>query len=139
MIREDFRTLKNFSYQELLNHYQSKGFSRFGSGIEIQKIKKSAMKKLQKLRTAIDRPIFFNSITEGKHSKNSAHYQGIAFDVRIGGKVNFNKVFQFAVDAGFQGIGHYPHWNKPGFHFDERKSGFKCWLRNKDGKYVGII
>jgi len=141
MKREQFKMLPNFSYQELINHYKSKGFDQFRAGIEISKIKYSALKKVQKLRTLIGRPIFFNSITEGKHVKNSAHYSGIAFDIRIGGKgaINWNKMFQYAVDAGFKGIGYYPFWNIPGFHVDDRPCGFKCWKRLKNGKYVGFL
>jgi len=141
MRREDFKKLPNFTYQEMLDHYRSKGYSTWGAKQEIAKVKFSFMKKLQKFRTLIGRPVFFNSLTDGKHVKGSVHYLAIAGDIWIGGKgkLNFNKLFQYAIDAGFQGIGYYPFWNRPGFHLDDRKNGFKCWLRNKAGQYVGLI
>lgn len=103
------------------------------------------MKKLQKFRTLIKRPVYFNCITEGRHASNSSHYKAEAFDIRIGGKgsINWNNILQCAIEAGFKGVGYYPNW-KPnrGFHLDDRKGLFKVWKRIKvKGKkvYRGII
>ena len=147
MIRADFRYLENFSYNELRWFYLSKGWKWEDTDQEIRKIKKNLFVKLQKFRdnlraAGIDRPIYFNSITDGRHSKNSLHYSGKAADVRIGGRggINWNKVLQCAVTAGFTGIGYYPHW-KPnrGMHLDIRAGGVKLWTRNAQGRYKGII
>jgi len=141
MIREDFRRLRNFSYQEVLDHYISKGFTVSMAKIEIGKIKLSAMLKLQKFRTRINRPVYFNCITEGKHAPGSAHYRFIAFDIRIGGKgkINWNNMIEAAIDVGFKGIGYYPFWNTPGMHVDDRTTSFQIWKRISTGKYVGVV
>jgi len=141
MTRNEFKKLPNFSYQEMHDHFISKGFSSFGAKQQIARVKFTFMKKLQKFRTLIGRPVFFNCLTEGKHAANSSHYKAEAADIRIGGKgkINWNKIFQHAVTAGFQGIGWYKYWNTPGFHVDDRKGGFKCWIRDKTGKYLGLI
>ncbi len=141
MTREEFRKLPNFGYQEMLNHFKSKGFSTWGAKQQVARVKFSFMKKLQRFRTLINRPVFYNCLTEGKHAKNSSHPKGEAGDIRIGGKgkINWNKMFQAAVEAGMKGIGFYPFWNTPGLHVDDRKGSFKCWKRLKNGKYVGLI
>ena len=144
MIREDFRKLPNFTYQEMLDHYTSKGHSVFNAKLQISKVKPALMKTLQKLRTKIGRPIYFNCLTEGSHVPKSLHYNGNAADIRIGGKgaKNWNHILQCAIEVGFKGIGFYPNWNTPGFHVDVRHSDFKCWKRIKvNGRkvYRGLI
>lgn len=141
MIKSDFDKLPNFSYQEMYLHYRNKGFSLLASSDHVSKVKLSFMIKLQKFRTLINRPIHFNCLTEGRHVKNSAHYSGIAADIRISGRgaINWNKMLQFAIDARFNGIGWYPCWNTPGLHLDDRKGDFKCWYRDSEGKYKGLI
>ena len=145
MRREDFKKLSNFTYQEMQDHYTGKGFSVWGARQQIARVKFSAMKKLQKFRTLVKRPVLYNCITEGKHVKNSSHPRGIAFDIRIGGKgaINFNNILQCAIEAGFKGIGYYPNWlPNRGFHLDDRLGVFKIWKRilvNKKKVYRGII
>ena len=144
MKKQDFDKLANFTYSEVYFFYKSKGLNPLK---EIPKIKKSLFVKLQKFRDllkaeGINRPILFNSITDGRHAKNSEHGRGNAVDVRLGGRgrINWNKVYQCAVESGFKGIGYYPTW-KPnrGFHLDNRKGSFKTWTRTSGGKYTGII
>jgi len=141
MTEQQFLLLPNISYLEIFNFYRKKGFDAPTAYKEIKKIKFSFMKKIQKFRTLIGRPIRFNSITEGKHAKNSSHPKGIAGDIRIGGKgaINWNKMVQHALTCGFVGIGYYPFWNTPGLHLDTRAGGIKLWKRLRNGKYVGFI
>ena len=144
MTREDFKKLRNFGYQEMLDHFKSKGFSTWGAKLQVARMKFSFMKKLQRFRSLIGRPVFYNCLTEGKHAKNSSHYRAEAADIRIGGKgkINWNNMLQCAVEAGMKGIGYYPNWNTPGLHLDDRKGVFKCWKRIKVGGkkvYRGLI
>ncbi len=135
----DFYDLPNFSFNEVCQHYYNKGFKH--ASPEIKKIKKQLFIKLQKVRTQIGRPIKINRITEGR-SKYPTHRNGLAIDWRVGGKgrVNYNKVLQACLDAGFKGIGFYPHWRpSPGFHCDIIPGGARVWKRLKNGKYVGLI
>jgi len=150
MRREDFKRLNgnkksNFTYQEMHDFFVSKGFTTWGAHLQILRVSYAAMKKLQKFRTLIKRPVYFNSITEGGHVKGSIHFLGKAFDIRIGGKgaINWNNMIQCAIEAGFKGIGYYPNW-KPnrGLHLDDRSGLFKIWKRIKvKGKkvYRGLI
>lgn len=145
MRRVDFEKLPNFSYREMFDHFIGKGFYTFQARREIEKVKFSFMKKLQAFRILIGRPVRFNCLTEGKHVRGSVHGLGLAGDVRIGGRgaINWNKMFQFAVSAGFKGIGWYPNW-KPnkGLHLDDRPGLFKMWKRIRvNGKkvYRGLI
>lgn len=141
MRKEDFNALPNFTYNEVYNHYISKGFSPAAADKEIRLTKKGLFVKLQRFRTAIGRPIYFNCLNEGKHSKSSQHYEKNAADIRIGGKgaIRWNTMCEIAIDCGFKGIGYYPFWNKPGLHLDDRKTGFQMWVRDKAGKYIGFI
>jgi len=141
MIRSDFSKLKNFTYGEMFNFFMDKGFSIDQTYAHIAKVKFSFMRKVQKFRTLIGRPVRFNSLTDGTHAKKSMHYLGRAVDLRIGGKaaINWNKMVQHALTAGLTGIGYYPFWNTPGLHVDDRDGGVKLWKRLKNGKYVGFI
>ena len=138
----DFYGLPNFTYAEIVLHYRNKGFTFSQAQREVGRLKKSFFIKLQKVRTQIDRPIKINCLTEGRHGRGSFHYLAMAGDWRVGGKgrVNYNKVLQACIDAGFKGIGWYPHW-KPGggFHTDIRSGGIKLWLRGSRGIYRGLI
>jgi len=145
MRKSQFRKLKNFTYQEMYDFFIGKGYTTWGARHQIARVSFAAMKKLQKFRTLIKRPVYFNSITDGEHKKGSIHFLGKAFDIRIGGKgrINWNKMLQFAIDAGFRGIGYYPNWapNK-GLHLDDRLGLLKLWKRIKvAGKkvYRGLI
>lgn len=139
MKRIDFKNLRNFTLQEIRQHYYSKGFK--WANPEIHKIKKQLFIKLQKVRTQIGRPIKINRITEGK-SKYPTHENGLGIDWRVGGKgrVNYNKVLQACIDAGFKGIGFYPYWApSQGFHTDIIPGGVRVWLRDAAGVYRGLI
>jgi len=141
MQKSQFDKLDNFTYQEVVAFYKKKGFSEDGAYLEIRKISFNAMKKVQAFRTRINRSVHFNSITEGKHSKNSQHPLGKAFDLRIGGRGNikWNDMVEAAIEVGFKGIGFYPWWNTPGLHLDDRDGSFQMWIRDESGKYVGFI
>ena len=139
MKEQDFNDLPNFTFNEIIRHYQSKGFEYADCVKEIAKLKKRLFIRLQKVRTQIGKPIKINCLTEGKHVKNSLHYMGMAIDWHVAGKVNMNKVLQACLDAGFSGIGVYPFWNKPGFHSDIRAGGIKLWKRDENGEYKGLV
>jgi len=145
MNREQFKKLPNFTYQEMYDHFISKGFRNFEAKRQIARVKYSFMKKLQAFRTRINRPVYFNCLTEGVHVAGSTHGLGIAGDIRIGGRgpINWNNMLQIAIDVGFKGIGYYPNW-KPnkGLHLDDRPGPFKMWKRiivNKKKVYRGLI
>jgi len=139
MKRSDFKQLPNFTYYEILLHYFNKGFSRQQAEREIARIPLNWFKKLQKVRTQINKKIRLNCLTEGSHKPRSWHFKAKAGDWHVVGPHNKNKVLQACIDAGFKGIGFYPFWNKPGFHTDTRPGGIKLWKREKNGKYKGLI
>jgi len=136
----DFNDLPNFTYMEVVLHYQSKGYGIDEAMAAVRKIDKRLFIKLQKVRTQINRKIRINCLTEGKHVRGSYHGQGMAIDWRVLGKVNYNKVLQACLDAGFKGIGWYEWWKpRPGFHTDIRQGGVKVWKRDGAGLYKGLV
>ena len=139
MRQQDFNDLPNFTYTEVLNHFILNGFSLEQARIEVKRLSKDWFLKLQKVRTQINQPIKINCLTEGTHQPASYHYKALAGDWHIPGIFQPNKVLQACLDAGFTGIGWYPHWNSPGFHTDTRPGGVKLWTRNQDGQYLGLI
>ena len=57
MLPQDFKKLPNFSYQELINHYKTKGFSNSDAEKEIEKIGKlrvSDYKEPGQMTSALD-------------------------------------------------------------------------------------
>ena len=80
MTPEDFKPLRNFSYDEVIKHYKSKGYSNDDAEKEIEKIEYRLFLKLQDVRTAINSVIRINCITDGKHTAGSFHYKAQAID-----------------------------------------------------------
>jgi len=81
-----------------------------------------------------------NAYALGGHAIDSYHYKGLAvdghFDTLIPYDIQIVKVEEALHDlqlGNFMGVGIYPDWNNPGFHFDAR--GYKArW--GFVGKYV---
>jgi hypothetical protein len=142
MIKSDFENITHFSYEELEAHYLSKGYPKEFAAEQIELIDEALIICLDLVREKIKMPIIINSITDGVHSSKSWHYKGKAIDwhpVKKGkASINYNRVFQACIDAGFLGVGWYPYWNRPGFHTDLR-SVAAFWVRDQEGKYKGII
>ena len=137
MIEEDFYYIDYFSFGELKRHYLKKGFSIEDALDEIKKISYVYIMKMDGLRRLIDSPVYFNSLTDGKHVKNSYHYQGKAGDWYTKSKKHPNQILQYCIDVGFTRIGYYPEWNKPGFHTD---TGTKSALWTKKGSaYLPLL
>ena len=84
--------------------------------------------------------------TQGKHCKNSYHYQGLAIDFHFktpNGIFTFREqakyLMQYLVDMQLDnscGLGVYPQWANPGFHLDVRGKKAR-WLR-QDGEYLSL-
>lgn len=118
-------------------------------------LRKDALQKLQRLRTASGGPLIINSAYRSpKHNasvggaKNSQHVQGIAFDVSM---VNHDPgVFEASARAaGFTGFGFYPPGKGNFIHIDlgpAREWGMRWEAQKHDpeprdkrgGKAVGI-
>ena len=78
------------------------------------------------------------------HATNSYHYRGEAIDGHfITKEISFSflvaKILgvmaQTSAIHKIRGIGIYPNWNNPGFHFDIR-SDWKIWTQDRSGQYV---
>jgi hypothetical protein len=75
------------------------------------------------------------------HSDNSYHYKGLATDFHFVSHETIAyqyEILELALESlnlsHFVGIGIYPKWNNPGFHFDSR--GFRARWIAKEGKYI---
>lgn len=102
------------------------------------------LRALDRFISTIGRVFQIHSMTKGSHSKNSAHYRGLAADGSAGEwrpdrvpsdtdkaiiQENLQRLmakrdkdlFEQAIIAklaGFERIGMYPNWSKPGLHLD---------------------
>jgi hypothetical protein len=98
--------------------------------------------KLYRFRVAIGAPMLIHEgyATSG-HSTNSYHYKGRAVDFHfIHDPATVRRVVVTAVKCGLHGIGIYPHWNRPGFHLDDRHPDkFQMWKRNEKGVYIYVM
>lgn len=110
-------------------------------------LKPDLLLKTDSLISHFKSDFIITSGTDGKHSPNSAHYRGEAFDIILipSKKVSHpvDVIFQ-AFKLGFTGIGYYPDWKYfglqvGGYHLDIRQTktaatwlGVQNW--NKDKK-----
>jgi len=140
MKKEDFNKLKNFSWDEVVSHFVTKGCTTAMASVEIAKIDKKVFEKLQQVRTAIMSPIKLNSITDGGHTAGSYHYLGLAVDWHPSDvRIQPNKILQACLTAGFRGVGWYPEWRWPGFHVDiGERVEIKVW-KKVSGDYLPLI
>ena len=91
-------------------------------------------------------PCIIHCGTQGRHCKNSYHYQGLAVDFYFktpNGSFTFREqakyLQQYLVDMqldGSVGLGIYPEWLHPGFHLDVR--GKKARWLCQDGEYLPL-
>jgi hypothetical protein len=100
---------------------------------------------LYQIRVCSDWKIIIHCGTQGKHCANSYHYKGLAVDFHfipppgITLYEQTQNMLAFFSDMQLQdsvGLGVYPEWNNPGFHFDVRGSRAR-WGKLND-EYVGF-
>jgi len=94
------------------------------------KISGLLLMSLYQIRFASSWPILIHCGTQGVHCKGSFHYKGLAADFHFktpGDSINFleqiNYLLQFLDEMQLSnscGLGLYPAWYHPGFHFDVR-------------------
>ena len=137
MLREQILQLDNFKIDEV-DIYRRLIFSKY------EKIVFGLMYKIDKVITLLKQDygtkngaFIVHDINRGEHSEHSYHYIGMAID---GHFVNIPPyvVYVYASKAGFKGIGYYPDWKHPGWHFDIRNGkSISTWIANYiDGKQV---
>ena len=119
-------------------------------------VKPFFLKIIDRFISCIGSVVKIHNFTQGTHSKNSAHYQGLAGDMS---KVRLDimrvpsdsdiafmtdkfkelvmkpdkDLFEQAIIAklcGAEGIGIYPYWGKPGLHLDAERSNRRplAWI-----------
>jgi len=125
-----------------------KHFSPDANWGDSSKIAGTLLLAMDSIREYSNIPIIINCgyATSG-HVKNSFHYKGLACDWHFQGS-NKISIPQFmdehvrivleALDQlqlnEFVGLGIYPFWNSPGFHFDVRSYKARWW-RDHTGTY----
>ena len=78
------------------------------------------------------------------HESNSLHYKGLATDFHFITEATLQEQYRLLCGAlsiakldAFCGLGVYPEWNSPGFHFDSR--GFMIrWIKLGDEYRYGM-
>jgi len=109
---------------------QLRYFSRFENWGDPDKMDFRLLKTLDRLRAFVGHPCIIHCGTQGQHSPNSLHYQGLAVDCHF---VNVSLIDQWLAAerfSEFTGIGLYPEWQNPGLHLDIRKTNIRTrWIR----------
>lgn len=112
---------------------------------EPEKISGLLLMTLYQLRCSSGWPVIIHCGTQGLHCKNSYHYRGLAVDFHFQppGDISFHSqirhLLSFLADmqlANSVGLGVYPQWHHPGFHFDVR--GYKARWSQLQGRYVSF-
>lgn len=99
---------------------------------------------MDEMRKASGRPITIHEAwgPDG-HVEGSAHYQGWAVDFHFVGWSLLDQ-WLFAERFPWEGIGLYPHWNRPGLHVDLRREAKehrhlgRRWWRDAKGVYRAV-
>lgn len=136
MTISDFENLEYFSYDEK-NHY---GGFVFHKESVLKNTDFETMKTLDMIRDLVSRPIVLHyAYHDSGHSSGSLHYSniGTAVDFHFIGN-NYIRQYNLFIEAveklGIEnmcGIGIYPDWKNPGFHFDLR--GLKGMKKSRWG------
>lgn len=97
------------------------------------------MGKLFRLRERLGSPVAINpngGYSSRGHAPNSAHYHGLAADIRCPG-VPLDEMSNHIRAVKFKGVGVYPSWRPcAGFHLDMADRRAR-WVRI-DGMYVSL-
>lgn len=104
-------------------------FDRDESWGEPEKMSPLIFSAVDIIRHMADWPLMVHCGTQGKHKENSKHYDGMAIDGHFITDVALyfqaTTIMRILKQTGLDqkmGIGLYPNWNSPGFHFDCRTS-----------------
>lgn len=111
-----------------------------------EKMSSIIVSELDAFRGWIKKPFVVTCGTQGKHSKNSTHYLGLAVDFIVPElePKDMPDLFIEAARFRFCGIGIYPHWVYNGkvvggMHVDCRRARVKQhWIGLPDGSYVNL-
>lgn len=124
MKKEQFKELENFSYFN--DFHPTRG--------NLRKMKFDTLQKLQTLRDLLPQKNNSVNFLKLKNTNSGAdiletHYSGDAVDVicPMRNSLSINTFIEFALIAGFRGVGVYiDHEGSPSFHLDIREE-FKLW------------
>lgn len=130
MTPAEWATIKNFTNTE-----------NWGDQL---KIKYCLVKELDLYREYISKPILISCGTQGKHTANSLHYEGLAVDIVFPWMNSQRELLDCLMQCfrfRFKGVGVYGHWKHRGLeigglHLDMRPSEtLATWVGYSDGTY----
>jgi uncharacterized protein YcbK (DUF882 family) len=112
---------------------------------DISKVKWYHVYHLYQIRKAMGLPMVIHCCyADSGHAPNSYHYQGLATDFHFITKMDFSQLVKevmLTLDnlklSDFCGLGIYPQWNNPGFHFDSRGESV-IWTKWDNQYHYGI-
>ena len=107
-----------------------------------EKMETRVVYELDALRRYVDRPIHIHCGFE-ERTTGGYHYYGMAVDFHIEGMHMVDQFLAASRFDGFNGLGLYPYWNKPGLHVDCRSKQQRYfadarWLSPSKGAYVPL-